>query len=152
DHNEIARPAGSDGWFHVCRLWRHLRAWGEAIFDRHPGRDGARVPSALRWHPPGAGRRTVDHQVADRSRRCPRGVFDSPTAVDHMLDLRIRVDFPPSRAGGGNLRSHRYRRPRQPEFRLSEAVLLAALLAALSAGVFVYGLGIPLPVWPTIRL
>ena len=39
-----------------------------------------------------------------------------------------------------------------PEFRLSEAVLLAALLAALSAGVFVYGLGIPLSVWPTIRL
>jgi hypothetical protein len=39
-----------------------------------------------------------------------------------------------------------------PEFHLSEALLLGALLAALSAGVFVYGLGIPLPVWPSIRL
>ncbi|PWT89965.1 MAG: hypothetical protein C5B56_06245 [Proteobacteria bacterium] len=39
-----------------------------------------------------------------------------------------------------------------PEFRLSEALCLGALLAALSAGVFIYGLGIPLPAWPTIRL
>jgi hypothetical protein len=39
-----------------------------------------------------------------------------------------------------------------PEFRLSEALALGALLAALSAGIFVYGLGIPLPVWPSIRL
>lgn len=39
-----------------------------------------------------------------------------------------------------------------PEFRLFEALSLGALLAALSAGLFVYGLGIPLPVWPIIRL
>src|SRR5262249_33939274 len=39
-----------------------------------------------------------------------------------------------------------------PEFRLSEALCLGVLLAALSAGVFVYALGIPLPVWPTNRL
>lgn len=39
-----------------------------------------------------------------------------------------------------------------PEFRSSEALLLGAMLAALSAGVFVYGLGIPLPVWPAFRL
>jgi len=34
------------------------------------------------------------------------------------------------------------------EFRWREAVILAALLAVFSIGVFVYGLGLPFPLWP----
>ena len=36
------------------------------------------------------------------------------------------------------------------EFRLIEAGLLAAALAAFAVGVFVYGLRLPLPVWPAL--
>ena len=36
------------------------------------------------------------------------------------------------------------------EFRLIEAGLLAAVLAAFAVGVFVYGLRLPLPVWPAL--
>ena len=36
------------------------------------------------------------------------------------------------------------------EFRLVEAGLLAAALAAFAVGVFVYGLRLPLPVWPAL--
>jgi hypothetical protein len=39
-----------------------------------------------------------------------------------------------------------------PEFRVSEALSLGAFLAALAAAVFVYGLGLPLPLWPNVRL
>lgn len=34
------------------------------------------------------------------------------------------------------------------EFRASETALLAVFLAALAAGLFVYGLRLPLPLWP----
>jgi hypothetical protein len=34
------------------------------------------------------------------------------------------------------------------EFRWREALLLAAALAAFGVGVFVYGLGLPFPLWP----
>jgi len=36
------------------------------------------------------------------------------------------------------------------DFRLREAGLLAAALAAFAVGVFVYGLRLPLPVWPAL--
>jgi hypothetical protein len=36
------------------------------------------------------------------------------------------------------------------DFRLREAALLAAALAAFAVGVFVYGLRLPLPVWPAL--
>jgi hypothetical protein len=36
------------------------------------------------------------------------------------------------------------------EFRLIETGLLAAVLAAFAVGVFVYGLRLPLPVWPAL--
>jgi hypothetical protein len=36
------------------------------------------------------------------------------------------------------------------DFRLREATLLAAALAAFAVGVFVYGLRLPLPVWPAL--
>ena len=36
------------------------------------------------------------------------------------------------------------------ETRLHEAALLAAALAAFAVGVFVYGLRLPLPVWPSL--
>jgi hypothetical protein len=36
------------------------------------------------------------------------------------------------------------------EFRLREAVLLAIGLAVFSVGVFVYGLGLPFPLWPQL--
>jgi len=36
------------------------------------------------------------------------------------------------------------------DFRLREAALLAAALATFAVGVFVYGLRLPLPVWPAL--
>ncbi len=37
-----------------------------------------------------------------------------------------------------------------PQFRLAEAVTLAAVLIAFSVGVFVYLLGLPLAIWPSL--
>jgi len=37
-----------------------------------------------------------------------------------------------------------------PQFRWNEAVALAAALTAFSIGVFVYALGLPLPIWPSL--
>ena len=37
-----------------------------------------------------------------------------------------------------------------PQFRLTETVVLAAALIAFSVAVFVYGLGLPLNVWPSL--
>jgi hypothetical protein len=36
------------------------------------------------------------------------------------------------------------------EFRWKEALISSAIQAAAAAAIFVYGLGVPLPVWPTI--
>ena len=36
------------------------------------------------------------------------------------------------------------------EFRWREAIILAAVLAVFSIGVFVYGLGLPFPLWPEL--
>jgi hypothetical protein len=37
-----------------------------------------------------------------------------------------------------------------PQFRLLETVALAAVLIAFSIGVFVYALGLPLAIWPSL--
>jgi hypothetical protein len=37
-----------------------------------------------------------------------------------------------------------------PQFRLTETVALAAVLIAFSIGVFVYALGLPLAMWPSV--
>jgi hypothetical protein len=37
-----------------------------------------------------------------------------------------------------------------PQFRLTETVALAAVLIAFSIGVFVYALGLPLAIWPSV--
>jgi hypothetical protein len=36
------------------------------------------------------------------------------------------------------------------EFRLREVLILTAILVALSVGAFVYGLGLPFPLWPRL--
>ena len=37
-----------------------------------------------------------------------------------------------------------------PQFRLTETVALTAVLIAFSIGVFVYALGLPLAIWPSL--
>ena len=37
-----------------------------------------------------------------------------------------------------------------PQFRWDEAVALAAALTVFSVGIFVYALGLPLPIWPSL--
>lgn len=37
-----------------------------------------------------------------------------------------------------------------PQFSLNEAVALAAALTVFSVGIFVYALGLPLPIWPSL--
>ena len=37
-----------------------------------------------------------------------------------------------------------------PEFRLREVAAIATALAVFSVAVFIYGLGLPLPLWPRL--